>query len=234
MESIKKYSTLVEADDEDAGEKETFYIYYFDESNERKDIKDTTRLSFAKKFANQLVENPKKLNSIGATGLFVDDSEDRNVFTAFRNDDDTWDIEEDNFDDFYNNIYLGSEYRDTLLNRIIYSITATSPENLKHYNPSLAAGLVKVDSKDKITDDIWGHDFRENGDAVINITLNKWQVPKYSHGGPTEAKEKSDQIIQSKKDMLKRVCDHYGVKLEPFGERAFSIIVPDQMKYYDD
>ena len=184
-----------------------------------------------KKFISNMISNPSKLNSLGATGLFVDDSSERNVFSAFKDDDGSWKVEEDNLDDLWQNVYLDPEYRDTQLNRLIYSITSTSPANLKHYNGSLANGLYKVNPSLKITNDIWGYHFNDNGDAIVNIPINKNQLGSNSQ---TLLKDKNDKVIQDKKDMLADVCKHFGLQLIPFGERAFSIIVPNQAKYYEE
>ena len=232
MKTVNKYNEDFEFrgfDDDDKDDKIVLTIYYYDADNERHEIKSSNRLSFVKGFIDKFIADSSNIDALDATALFVDDNEDRSVFSAFKDVDGKWDIAENNIDEYMSTIYMPDEFKDTLLNRIIYTLTSTAPPNLGYNSPSLKDGIIKIKDALKITRDTWGYKFDDDGNAIINITLNKDQV-----AFPQQNKEKNEKIIQDKKDMLKDVCEKFGVELKPFGERAFSIVVPDQMKYYTD
>lgn len=229
MKVVNKYNVLRESFDDDDDDRLVLTIYYLDADNNRKDLKSSKRVKFIRDEVRGLVSDPEKLNSMGATGLFVDDERGRDIFSAVQEEDGSWTIDEDNFDEYSQTYLMPDDYKDIMFNRVLYTLTSPLPPNLKYNNPSLYDNIYKIKPGLKITSDLWSYDFLDNGDVVFRITLEPIQVKKEGNW-----EKRNEKILSEKENMLKDVCDHYGLELKSLGNRKFSILVPDQVRLFTD
>ena len=218
---FKKYNILTEDvfDDEEADDKVQLTAYYYDQDNKRFDLSTMKYVNSMRKFINKLMADTSKLDALGATALFVDDSKDRDVFSAIKEDDGTWTVDYDNFEELNNSIFLPTEYRDCTLNRILYSLFEDKPINFKYKSPTLANNIYKVPVDYRLGEDTYDLHWEDNGDATIKIRILKDQPQK---------------IIDKKKEFLAKVCDYYGVELKQLSDRNYHILIPDQEKYFEE
>ena len=206
--------TLNEKDDDD--EKITFIISYDDKDDNPRLFKAFSSALPLKKNVAALLAPGSLLDKRGATALYVDSSEDIPMFTAYKNDDGSWDIAEDKIDEVIQQS-LPSEYRDVLLNRVYYSLTGLLPENLKIKSPSLYSKIIKAKKGAYVSDGTEAGYTFENGDGIITMAIKR-----------------TDKATEQKVvDWVKEVADHFGCELKDLGYQQFRIIVPGQEKLFE-
>jgi hypothetical protein len=195
---------------------ENFDLYILTSNKEEKKLKSSKKITPIKKMVDDFVSNPSKLDDIGATEMFVLDGNKstNNELFIFSNDGEKWEVIHDKMPSQYS-----SEYADNLLNRVWYSLTNSLPENFSYSaEPSLKDALLKTKKGIYLIDgEEAGILFDDNGDARIRMTLNK-----------------DNQVIEARRNWIKKVAEHFGLEAVPSGDRSYEIVIKDQAKYFEE
>ena len=194
--------------------KTNYYIGYTTENNDDKILKTSSNIKTIKYQTLNLLHDESKLKELNATVLYVNTNDENEIFVAFKNDDDKWDVELNNFE-----FEIEDDYKNILLNRIYYSLTGTFPDNFKITSPDLYNEVLKTDKGTYLQDgDETGVRFEnETGDALISINIDRG--------------DDNEKIL----NWVKNVAKHFNVELiekKYKYKNSYTIRVKDQMKYF--
>lgn len=188
---------------------QSFTLFYTNEQNDDIAVKTCKKVNKVKLTTLEFVADKANLEKIGATQVYVLDNCEDELYVCVKNEDGSW---EELLNDFEKGV--DEEVKNILLNKVFYSLTHLLPENFKSRAPELCSSIIsnKKGIYPDPCDDFCGWVF-QNGDAIIRMTLCK-------------------SSREEKREWVKKVAEHFDVKLSPFGENAYEIVIPDQEKYF--
>ena len=197
-----------------------YYIGYTTENNDDKVFKTAKSIQKLRLLVKDLLANKDKLDTLGATALYVNSvGDDDEVFVALKDEDtDEWEIVTDEFAT-YENKSLDDEYKDIPLNRVYYSLTGSFPDNFKAKAPTLYDNVIKAKKGTYLSDgDETGYLFDKEGNAIIGINIDR----------ANEEEEK--KAI----DWMNEVANHFNYPVEKVRDLSFRIKIPDQEKLFNN
>lgn len=203
----------------EAVDKIKYYIGYTTEDGDDKVFKTLKDANKLRPLVKDFMQNPDKLDSLGAVALYVNSvGDDEEIFVALKDEDtDNWEIELDNFDEFSSKS-VPDEYKDILFNQVYYSLTGTFPDNFKSTSPELASKVMRTNKGNYVKEgDEIGVMWEDNGDAIIKINIDR-----------------VDEDDSRVKAWIKEVADKFGVDLRDKGKGRYDITVKDQAKFFTD